>query len=68
LNRPIANETGLAGNFDLSLKWAPDDATDSSNGPSLFAALEEQLGLRLESRKGPAEVMVIDSAARPDAN
>lgn len=68
LSRPVANETGLSGSFDLSLKWVPDGASDAASGPSLFAALEEQLGLNLESRKGPAEVMVIDFASRPGGN
>jgi uncharacterized protein (TIGR03435 family) len=68
LRRPVVNETGLTRSFDFSLKWVPDDAADSTAGASLFTALEEELGLKLESRKGPAEVMVIDSAKRPEEN
>jgi uncharacterized protein (TIGR03435 family) len=68
LSRPVANETGLSGNFDLSLKWFRDDANDGAGGPSLFTALVEQLGLKLESRKGSIEALVIDSAERPGGN
>lgn len=55
LGYPILNETGLKGSFDLSLKFARDEA---------FASLED-LGLKIESRKAPVEVFVIDSAVRP---
>jgi uncharacterized protein (TIGR03435 family) len=68
LKRSVINDTGLAGNFDLSLKYVRDDAPEGANGPTVFAALEEQLGLKLESRKGPVEVMVIDSAEKPREN
>jgi uncharacterized protein (TIGR03435 family) len=68
VERPITDETGLHGNFDLVLKYVRDDSPDAASGPSLFAALNEQLGLKLESRKGPIEVMVIDSARRPASN
>jgi uncharacterized protein (TIGR03435 family) len=67
LGYPIANEMGLSGNFDLTLKYVRDD-TPGAEGPSIFSALEEQLGLRLETRKGPVEVFVIDSAERPKEN
>jgi uncharacterized protein (TIGR03435 family) len=68
LKRTVTNATGLSGKFDLSLKYVRDDAPDAANGPTIFAALEDQLGLKLESRKGPVEVMVIDSAAKPSEN
>jgi uncharacterized protein (TIGR03435 family) len=68
LSRPIKNDTGISGDFDLSLKYVKDDAPNAAEGPSVFAAVEEQLGLKLESRKGPAEVLVIDSAQRPGEN
>jgi uncharacterized protein (TIGR03435 family) len=68
LKRTVSNDTGLSGKFDLSLKYVLDDAPEGANGPTVFAALEDQLGLRLESRKGPAEVMVIDSAEKPRGN
>ena len=55
--------------FDFKLEWTPDDMQakppDSDTGPSIFAALQEQLGLKLESGKIPAEVLVIDSADKP---
>jgi uncharacterized protein (TIGR03435 family) len=78
LERHVADDTGLSGNFDLNLEYVPDGnrlAGLISNtqpldtaGPSLFTALQEQLGLRLESRKGPVEVFVIDHAERPSEN
>jgi uncharacterized protein (TIGR03435 family) len=68
LKRSIVNDTGLTGKFDLSLKYVRDDAPEGANGPTVFAALEEQLGLKLDSRKGPVEVMVIDSAEKPREN
>jgi uncharacterized protein (TIGR03435 family) len=68
LKRSVVNDTGLMGKFDLSLKYVRDDAPEGPNGPTVFAALEDQLGLKLESRKGPVEVMVIDSAEKPREN
>ena len=68
LKRAVRNETGLSGKFDLSLKYVRDDAPEGANGPTVFGALEDQLGLKLESRKGPVEVMVIDSAEKPREN
>ncbi len=68
LKRTVTNATGLSGKFDLSLKYVRDDAPDAASGPTVFAALEDQLGLKLESRKGPVEVMVIDSAEKPHEN
>jgi uncharacterized protein (TIGR03435 family) len=64
--RPVIDKTGLAGVFDLKLNFAPEDAT--SEFPSLFTALQEQLGLRLESIKAPLEMLVIDRVERPSAN
>jgi uncharacterized protein (TIGR03435 family) len=59
---PVKDETGLPGDYDFKLNW------DETNGPSLFTALQEQLGLRLESRKVPVSFFVIDSAQRPKEN
>jgi uncharacterized protein (TIGR03435 family) len=59
----IVNETGLAGKYDLSLKYATGNSPDA-DGPSVYVALEEQLGLKLETRKDLVEVMVIDSVSR----
>jgi len=62
--RKILDRTGLTGAYDLTLKWDPTDAT----GPSLFTAIQEQLGLKLESTKAPVEVLVIDHIERPSEN
>lgn len=67
LGRVVIDKTGLAGNYDLTLQWDPDQSGESAS-PSLFTALREQLGLRLESRKGPVEMLVIDGAERPSDN
>jgi uncharacterized protein (TIGR03435 family) len=58
----VVDKTGLRGNFALKLEWSPDDAAATPSGPSIFTALQEQLGLRLESQKGPLDVLVIDHA------
>jgi uncharacterized protein (TIGR03435 family) len=67
LDRSVIDNTGLTGEYDLSLEWAADEAADSSL-PSIFTALQEQVGLRLESTKGPVEVIVIDHVERPSEN
>jgi uncharacterized protein (TIGR03435 family) len=78
----IIDMTGLEGPFNLSLQWIPDflrnrppDAAPplingqpvDTNGPSIYTALPEQLGLRLESRKGPVDVLVVDQAQQVPA-
>jgi len=81
LGRYVANETGLDGPFDFTLQWTPDatqvaarvtpdapPADDSENRTSLFTALTEQLGLKLESKKGPVPVFVIEKVTRPEEN
>jgi uncharacterized protein (TIGR03435 family) len=68
LKRTVSNDAGLSGKFDLSLKYVRDDVPKGANGPTVFAALEDQLGLKMESRKGPVEGMVIDSAEKPREN
>jgi uncharacterized protein (TIGR03435 family) len=84
LGRTVVDKTGLAGRFDYKLDWTPDNASQQmmksgdsgpgenassdSVGPSLFTALEEQLGLKLESAKGPVDVVVIDQLQQPTAN
>lgn len=67
LGRVVLDKTGLQGTYDVALEWDPEQAGDS-NGPSLFTALKEQLGLRLETQKGQVEVFVIDRAERPSEN
>jgi uncharacterized protein (TIGR03435 family) len=68
LGRTVLDKTGLAGKFDYTLSFAPDGAPPDDERPSLYSALEQQLGLRLESTKGPVEFLVIDHAEKPDAN
>ena len=70
-DRPVVNETGLTGRYDLAVKWTFDETkapTDGSAAPSLFTAIEEQTGLKLEQVKRMTDVMVIDKVERPGAN
>jgi uncharacterized protein (TIGR03435 family) len=74
----VIDQTGLQGNFDIDLKWTPESpalpfadraASDSADDrPSIFTALREQLGLKLEPSKGPVQVLVIDSVEHPTEN
>ncbi|HLG57020.1 MAG TPA: TIGR03435 family protein [Vicinamibacterales bacterium] len=69
--RQVVDRTDLGGMFDVSLTWAADAiGTNPSpaDAPSIFAAIQEQLGLKLEPTKAPIEVIVIDSAERPQAD
>jgi bla regulator protein BlaR1 len=84
LSRTVADKTGITGEFDLQLTFTPDTPTVPSPdavrpgradgaaaadpGPDIFTALQEQLGLKLESAKGPVEILVIDQVEKPDAN
>lgn len=71
LGRTVVDETGLSGSYDIELRWTPDDAQpapDSAAPPSFFTAIQEQLGLRLESGRGPVEVLVVDRVERPTGN
>jgi uncharacterized protein (TIGR03435 family) len=65
--RTVVDLTGLKGSFDFTLSWTRDQATDAL-GSSLFTALQEQLGLKLESQKGPVDTIYIDSIERPSVN
>jgi uncharacterized protein (TIGR03435 family) len=60
----VVDQTGLTGFFEVKLVWTPDDrpVPDDERGPSVFAAVREQLGLKLESRNGPMEILVVDRA------
>jgi uncharacterized protein (TIGR03435 family) len=62
-DRIVVDHTGLTGGFDIDLEWSPDQT--ASDKPSIFTAVQEQLGLKLESTKGPVEVLVIDHVERP---
>jgi uncharacterized protein (TIGR03435 family) len=74
----VIDQTGLQGHFDIDLRWTPESpalpfadraATESAaDASSIFTALREQLGLRLEPSKGPVEVLVIDSVDHPTEN
>jgi uncharacterized protein (TIGR03435 family) len=73
LGRNVVDTTGLPGTFDLHLEWTINSLTGPTPppdpaGPSLFTALQDQLGVRLESAKGPVEVFVIDHIEKPSAN
>jgi uncharacterized protein (TIGR03435 family) len=83
LDRPMIDRTGLKGRFDFVLKWTPDDsqfigmrppsASLAGNDrpdapPSLFTAIQEQLGLKLESAKAAVDVLVIDHVEMPSPN
>jgi len=69
----VWHATGLTGGFDAQLTWTPDASlsnspeapSPASDGSSLFTAIQEQLGLKLDAQRGPVEVLVIDSVERP---
>lgn len=63
LHAPVVDMTTIEGEFDIKMQWTPDDLQSA-----VFPALEEQLGLKLEGRKVPTEVIVIDSAQKPSEN
>jgi uncharacterized protein (TIGR03435 family) len=70
MDRPVEDETGIAGRWDFALSWTPQDAetTDANGPPGVFTAIQEQLGLKLEAVKAPVDVIVIDKVERPSAN
>jgi len=81
MDRPVVDKTGLTGYFSFKLQFAPESAPRApapenaaaadqpvSNDPSIFTAVQEQLGLKLEAMKVPVEVLAIDSAQKPTAN
>ena len=69
LDRPVIDKTGLSGQFAIDLRWAPVAGSPDAAAPpeqvSLFTAVQEQLGLKLQPAVGPIEVLVIDSVERP---
>jgi len=73
-DRPIVNKTAAAGMFDFHLEFVSDQTAtgiappDEPSGPSMFTAIQEQLGLKLEPTRGPGEFLVIDHVEKPDAN
>lgn len=82
LGCPVFDKTGLPGKYDFNLEWSPDDGQNpsgsrsddgassqpDSNTSSIFTAIQEQLGLRLLSGKGPVDIVVIDHVERPSSN
>jgi uncharacterized protein (TIGR03435 family) len=73
------NHTGIAGKYNFKLTWTPDfsqfdgnpppgPAREDENAPSLYTAMQEQLGLKLEAAREPADVLVIDHVERPSEN
>lgn len=80
LDRPVVDQTALQGRYDFTLTWTPDETQFGGRGgqappadpatapPGLFTAIQEQLGLRLESTKLPVDVLVIDRLEKPTAN
>jgi uncharacterized protein (TIGR03435 family) len=68
LERPVLDRTNLTGRFDIRLQWMPDGTANTSDLPTIFTALREQLGLELKSARGPVEFLVIDSAVKPSPN
>jgi uncharacterized protein (TIGR03435 family) len=80
LDRPVVDQTGLTGRFDFTLTWTPDEfqfgglgikappATNNDAAPDLFTAIQEQLGLRLESTKAQADILVVDHVEKPSEN
>jgi uncharacterized protein (TIGR03435 family) len=79
LGRTVVDKTGLSGRYDFSLEYARDrvgrgvlegrePAPDTDGLPSIFTAVREQLGLKLEPEKGPVEFIIVDHAEKPSAN
>lgn len=71
VGRIVTDETGLTGAYDFALEFAPEQPPPAGaplgdpDAPSIFTALREQLGLRLEGKRGPVEMLVIDRLERP---
>ncbi len=80
LDRPVVDQTGISGRYDFTLTWTPDESQfgglgvkvppppDNATAPGLFEAIQEQLGLKLESTKAPVEILVVDRAEKPTEN
>jgi uncharacterized protein (TIGR03435 family) len=78
LNRPVADKTNLTAKYDFELEWTYDDSQfggqlpqvkdDNSGKPDLFAALQQQLGLRLVAGRATVDTIVIDSVQHPSEN
>jgi uncharacterized protein (TIGR03435 family) len=66
LGEQVVDKTGMTGKFGYDLKWEPDPA--KGDGPSIYTAVQEQLGLKFEPEKAPVEILVVDRADRPTDN
>ena len=79
LGSTIVDKTGLTGKYDIKLRWQDEQSPASlpgeppppppdTSGPSIYTALQEQLGLKLEGAKGPVRILIVDRVAKPSAN
>ncbi|MBI3402221.1 MAG: TIGR03435 family protein [Acidobacteria bacterium] len=82
MNRIVEDRTALAGRFAFTLRWTPEHMSEGldrksralglppvdRDGPALVTAVREQLGLKIDSQKGPVDVLVVDRAERPKEN
>ena len=68
VGRPVIDRTGATGRYDFTLNFAPDRDAGASDAPSIYTALGEQLGLRLESRREPVDIVIIDALQRPSGD
>ena len=77
LDRPVVDQTGLTARYSFRLNWTPDEsqfpgirvpAQPDNNLPNLFTAIQEQIGLRLEATRAPADVLIVDKAEKPSEN
>lgn len=70
LEKPVVDQTGLKGRYDFTLTWNPDlgDDGEAADVPSIYTAFPEQLGLRIEAKKGMVGVMVVEGVTRPSEN
>ncbi len=66
--RTVIDKTGLPGFYDFEIDWAPDNLGGDTSGPSVFAALQDVLGLKLEPGLAPFDTVIIDHAAKPSQN
>ena len=64
IDRPVTNGTGLTGRYNFDLQWASEAGANNFRAANIVKALEQQLGLKLESGKGPMEVLVVDQASQ----
>jgi len=68
LGRAVIDKTGLTGTFDFKLDWTPDEARTDGEGSSIFTALQEQLGLRLENTRGMVDIVIVDRLEKATEN